>query len=260
MFWYDGGLIDSKELKLNVSDPGLCFGATVFSTMRIYQKSLAHPLTSWQAHCDRLENTLKAFNWQQPNWQQLRQGAELLARKFAVLRLTIFPNGTEWITGRSLPIDLQQRQQQGITAWIAQDRQYRRELPQYKTGNYLSSYLARNRALNLNAQEAILTDAQGNWLETSTGNLWGWKQGCWYTPSLEEGILPGIARSRWLGYFKTQGYLVQENTWTADFCQNLESVGYSNCVIDFIPIKTIIDAKDQLHYSIQQPQRNKRTY
>ncbi|MEM7757863.1 MAG: aminotransferase class IV [Cyanobacteria bacterium P01_A01_bin.40] len=253
MFWYDGQQIDSEKIVININDPGLCFGATVFSTMRVYEKSLAHPLTSWQAHCDRLKTTIQAFNWQQPNWQQLQQGAELLATKFSVLRLTIFDNGREWIKGRSLPIDLHQRQREGITAWVAQDSRYTRELPQYKTGNYLAAYLARNQALSLDTQEAILIDTQGNWLETSTGNLWGWKQGCWYTPHLDSGILPGIARSRWQQFFQAHEYEVRENIWTADFVQSLESLAYSNCVIDFVPIKTVIDAENQTNYSIQQP-------
>lgn len=253
MFWYNGTEIDSDQLLVKLNEPGLCFGATVFSTMRVYDKSLDHPLTNWQAHCDRLKITIKDFAWQEPNWQQFRVGAELLAQNYPVLRLTVFPQGREWIVGRSLPADLSQRQQSGITAWIAQDTKYQRELPQYKTGNYLAAYLARQRALSLNTQEAILVDAQGNWLETSTGNLWGWQQGCWYTPSLDSGILPGIARSRWLQFFPTQGYQVQENIWTPNFVSHLEAVAYSNCVVDFIPIKTIVDAQNCLNYAIKRP-------
>ena len=194
MFWYDGKPIEAKQLQLNIDEPGLCYGATSFSTMRIYDRSLEHPLTRWQAHCDRLKASVTAFHWQQPNWQRLRQGAQLLSQQYPVLRMTVFADGKEWITGRNLPDDLEQRQTLGIVAWVASDPLYHRELPQYKTGNYLSAYLARNRALSLNAKEAILIDARGNWLETSTGNLWGWSDGCWYTPHLDSGILPGIAR------------------------------------------------------------------
>jgi 4-amino-4-deoxychorismate lyase len=44
--------------------------------------------------------------------------------------------------------------------------------------------LAKANAQKLNTQEAILVDAAGNWLETSTGNLWGWRDGSWWTPAL----------------------------------------------------------------------------
>ncbi len=253
MFWYCGEQINSEHLQLNITDPGLCYGATVFTTMRVYDNLLTHPLTSWQAHCRRLKTTIETFNWQQPNWQSLERGAQLLSQYFPILRMAIFPDGREWIIGRDLPLDLKERQTDGITAWVAQDSLYRRELPQYKTGNYLSAYLARNQALNLNAQEAILIDPQGNWLETSTGNLWGWKDNCWYTPSLDSGILPGIARSRWLNFFHNHNLQVIENIWTPEFFQTLKALSYSNCVIDLIPIKTVFYAETKINYQIQHP-------
>ncbi|MEN9870806.1 MAG: hypothetical protein RLZZ171_1794 [Cyanobacteriota bacterium] len=253
MFWYDRKLIDAPQLHLDLNDPGLCYGATSFTTMRVYHKSLDHPLTSWQAHCDRLQTSLLAFGWQQPDWQQLRQGAEILAESFPVLRMAVFPDGREWITGRSLPSNLEKLYADGITAWVAEDSLYRRDLPQYKTGNYLSTYLARNQALSFKAQEAILIDTQNNWLETSTGNLWGCKNGCWYTPGLESGILAGIARSRWLHFFQSSKIKVSENIWSPEFTSTLEAIAYSNCVVNWMPIKTVLDRKQKINYSLKQP-------
>lgn len=253
MFWYDGSLSDGSQLQLDIKEPGLCYGATSFTTMRVYERSLSHPLTRWQQHCDRLKISLSAFSWQQPNWKLLERGAQALLEYFPVLRMTIFPNGKEWITGRSLPPDLKQRQTTGITAWLAADTLYRRDLPAYKTGNYLSAYLARDRALKLNAQEAILVAPDGNWLETSTGNLWGWRDDCWYTPHLNSGILPGIARSRWLDFFRARQVEVVENIWTPKFVSTIQSLAYSNCVVDFVPIKTVLATEARNNYSIKHP-------
>ncbi len=253
MFWYGGELINSEQIQLDINEPGLCYGATAFTTMRVYNHSLQHPLTCWQAHGDRLNSTIQAFNWRQPNWQQLQRGAELMLQHFPILRMAVFPNGKEWIAGRSLPPELKQRQTKGITAWIAKEPIYRRDLAQYKTGNYLSAYLARDRALNLNAQEAILIDAQGNWLETSTGSLWGWKDDCWYTPCLSSGILPGIARSRWLSFLRENKIEVIENVWTPEFSQSLAALAYSNCVVDMVPITTVLNSNYQVRYARQLP-------
>ena len=250
MYWYDGRIVDSEKIELNVNAIALSYGATVFTTMRVYEKSLSHPLTFWQAHCDRLYSSLKAFNWEQPDWNRLKQGASALLAYFPVLRMVIFPDGKEWVTGRNLPSDLTQRQSQGIIAWVATDDLYRRELPQHKTGNYLGAYLARNKALSLDAQEAILVDPQDNWLETSTGNLWGWRDGCWYTPSLEAGILPGIKRSHLLKYLQDNNIPVKENFWTPNFVDTLEAISYSNCVVDIIPIKQVLNQDNVANYSI----------
>jgi 4-amino-4-deoxychorismate lyase len=245
MYWYDGESIEGDKIELDIGEPGLIYGATVFSTMRVYHRCLSHPLTNWAAHCDRLRQSLESFHWQLPNWQRLQRGAELLIADFPILRLVIFPDGREWITGRNLPGDLARRQK-GITAWLAEDRLYRRDLASHKTGNYLGAYLAKQRALQLGADEAILVDDRGNWLETSTGNLWGWKNNCWYTPALSD-ILPGIGRSQLLAWLKQNKLSVCENIWTPEFVRELKAIAYSNCVVEIVPINCIIKSGDRLN-------------
>jgi 4-amino-4-deoxychorismate lyase len=246
MFWYDGKLINSETLELAIDNPGLIYGATVFTTLRVYQKSLHHPLTHWQSHCDRLSHSLQEFGWKFPDWQRLRQGAGQLLTHYPILRIVIFPDGREWISGRYLPADLDNRQQQGIIGWIAAAPLYRRSLASYKTGNYLGAWLARQQAQKYGANEAILIDEMGNWLETSTGNLWGWKEGCWWTPILDERILPGIVRSQLLNWLHSQNIPVRENNWTPDFVRNLEAIAYSNCGIEIVPFSEIISANNSL--------------
>jgi len=237
--WYDGLLLKEETITLPINDPGLLYGATVFTTLRIYEQDLDHNLSQWRDHCYRLSQSLQAFSWQQPNWHRLREGAQHLSQQFPVLRITIFPDGREWITGRTLPSDLAQRQQQGITAWLADKGEFRRSLPQHKTGNYLSSWLALQTAKEKGAQEAILVDETGNWLETSTGNLWGWKDGSWWTPVVND-ALSGIARSRLIKRLKQHNIPVQETVWTPEFVNGLEALGYSNCVVQVVPIHTVI--------------------
>lgn len=237
--WYDGQALTENTITLAINDPGLLYGGTVFTTLRIYEENLDHDLTQWQKHCHRLSESLQTFHWQQPCWKQVRKGAECLSQYFPVLRITLFPDGREWITGRKLPPDLVQKQEQGIIAWLADDEEFRRSFPQHKTGNYLSSWLALQRAKEKGAQEAILVDKQGNWLETSTGNLWGWKDGIWWTPRVQE-ALSGIARSRLLSILKQQNNPVQETVWTPHFVDSLQALGYSNCVVEVVPIHTVV--------------------
>jgi len=250
MYWYDGKLINSQQIQLDLDEPGLCYGASVFTTMRVYERSLCHHLTCWQAHCNRLNSSIQAFNWFQPDWQRLKRGAKQLSTHYPILRIAIFPSGKEWIVGRNLPKDLKQRQEKGITAWVAEDEIYTRELAKHKSGNYLGAYLARDRAFSFNAQEAILTDSQGNWLETSTGNLWGWQDGSWYTPSLDSRILPGIKRSSLLYFLHQNNITVRENIWSAKFVSRLEAIFYSNCIVNIIPITKILKLGCIIEYPI----------
>ncbi len=238
-YWYDGQLYEEEKISLSIEDPGLKYGATIFTTLRIYQQSLEHPLTQWDAHCHRLKKSLETFGWCLPNWQKIVQGAKHLIETYPVLRITIFPNGKEWITGRFLPENLAQIQQQGVKGWLASDALCQRSLEAHKTGNYLGAYLALQKAKTLGCQEAILVDLQGNWLETSTGNLWGWKQGKWYTPALEFGILPGIGRWQLINWLRQQNIEIKENQWTPSWIQSLEIVAYSNSVVEVIPFSSI---------------------
>ena len=253
MFWYNGQLICSSTLELAIDDPGLLYGATVFTTLRVYQQSLNHPLTNWQHHCDRLTSSLQRFGWQQPDWQRLRCGAERLSASYPVLRITIFSDGREWIIGRSLPSDLTQRQQQGITAWVADAPGYQRSLAAHKTGNYLSAWLAGQAARQLGAAEAVLVDATGSWLETSTGNLWGWQEGCWWTPPLEAGILPGVVRSQLIHWLQAQDYPVQQAPWDRERVLQFEAIAYSNSVMEVIPIHTVLTSSESLTYKPFHP-------
>jgi 4-amino-4-deoxychorismate lyase len=246
MFWYDGQLRQEDTISLKITDPGLIYGATVFTTLRVYHDCLDHPLTQWEVHCRRLQHSITTFNWELPHWPRLRQGAEALISSYPVLRITLFPDGREWITGRFLPEDLAQSQQQGIQGWVAHDVLFQRTLASYKTGNYLGAFLALQTAKSLGYREAILVNSQGNWLETSTGNLWGWKEQKWWTPPLEAGILPGIGRSQLLSWLTNQNISVDQTPWTLDFVESLEIIAYSNSVLEIIPFSSINVGEKQL--------------
>jgi 4-amino-4-deoxychorismate lyase len=265
MYWYAGHQIESKTIELDINDPGLLFGATVFTTFRTDQlvgletRLLVRVASRREEvgflvnlHCDRLRSSITDLNWHQPNWEQVRSGVECLKFEFPVLRITIFPDGRELITGRDLPPNLATWQTEGVTVIIA-DRQYTRSLPQHKTGNYLAPWLALQQARNQNIQEAILTNDRGDWLETTTGNLWGYRDGCWYTPPLSAGILPGIMRSQILDYLYQQHQPVVEIEWAETWVTELDAIGYSNSVIHLLPIHTVLTPVGRLEYEAQHP-------
>jgi 4-amino-4-deoxychorismate lyase len=259
LYWYCGESIESQTITLNISDSGLLYGATVFTTLRTDARfdpgllpevgDLGVPI---DLHCDRLRLSIEDLGWHQPKWQQVRSGVEYMSSEFPVLRITIFPDGRELITGRDLPPNLAKWQTEGVTVIIA-DRKFTRSLPQHKTGNYLAPWLALQQARNSNIQEAILTNDVGDWLETTTGNLWGYRDGCWYTPPLSAGILPGIARSNIINLLKRENKSVFEIEWKAEWVKDLDSIGYSNSVIHLIPINIVLSPMGKLEYEARHP-------
>lgn len=244
-------MIESQTLELEIDDPGLLYGATVFTTLRVYENSLDSRLTHWRCHCDRLKSSLQTFDWRLPDEQRLRQGAQAMMADFPVLRITIFPDGREWITGRLLPKNLTEIQTNGVSVIVA-DPEFTRCLPTHKTGNYLSPWLAKANAQKLNTQEAILVDVVGNWLETSTGNLWGWRDGSWWTPPLTAGILAGVMRGQLKDWLLKQ-YLVREEPWTPELVKGFEAIAYSNSVVETVPIHTVIQPVGKLECDPDHP-------
>lgn len=234
----------------------------------------------------RLRQSLRWFHWPEPKWERVYHGASQLAPYYPVLRITIFPDGREWITGRSLPQNLHQWQKEGVHAWVA-PRDWGRSLPHHKTGNYLTCWLALQTAQQMGCQEAILVDDQGNWLETSTGNLWGWYDNCWWTPPLtarspdvathlsdepstelssipsdkssgtpsveslrrESGrILPGVARSHLISALKWHNRQIQESVWSMDLVSRFETLFYTNSVRYVVAIAHVHQSSSPQNY------------
>jgi branched-subunit amino acid aminotransferase/4-amino-4-deoxychorismate lyase len=247
-YWFNGHRYTDGAFTLSPTDPAFLYGATVFTTLRVYDQTLDHPLTQWMAHRARLQQALADFHWPAPDWHRVRQGAEALKTTYPVLRITCFPDGRELITGRSLPGDLDTIQREGITAWVAQGDRYQRCLPTYKTGNYLGAWLALQGAKAQGAREAILTSPTGQWLETSTGNVWGWANGQWWTPPIQGDLLPGIARQHILHHLQRQGLTVQQQPWTPALIQTFEALAYSNGAVQVVPIHTVLKDQSRLEF------------
>jgi 4-amino-4-deoxychorismate lyase len=185
-----------------------------------------------------------------PNWEQIEAEATVLLEHFPVLRITLFPDGKELIIGRQLPLNLAEKQEKGVKGLVSIDPQIKRSLPLHKTGNYLSPWLALQQAQKQGYDEGILTDLDQNWLETSTGNLWGYKDGIWFTSSLDTGILPGIARKT---IIENANFPIEINTWSWEFVQQLNSIVYSNSVVEIIPFHTIKVGEIILNYNVNHP-------
>lgn len=68
-------------------------------------------------------------------------------------------------------------------------------LAMFKTCNKLPQVLARAQADDADAQEALLTNADGRVIEGTTSNLFWIRNGTVCTPPLASGVLPGVTRA-----------------------------------------------------------------
>ncbi len=255
-YWYNGQPVLGDTITLSISDPGLIYGATLFTTLRVHN-TLDHPATQWAAHCDRLRNATRQLGFTAPNWSRIRAGAEYIQGNYPVVRIVVFPDGTEWITGRSLPADLHHRQTRGITVWVAPPY-YQRSLPEHKSSNYLAPWLAAREGRNRHGEETILTSDNGHWLETATGNLWGYGDGQWWIPPLLNHCqtgqrLPGTGQQFLTQILEDKGQTVASRPWTPHWVKTLEAIAYSNSGVGLIPIRKVLDPEGEVFWQNPEP-------
>ncbi|MEM1239897.1 MAG: 4-amino-4-deoxychorismate lyase, partial [Cyanobacteria bacterium P01_H01_bin.26] len=67
-YWFAGQLFEKEQMSIAPNNPVLAYGASIFTTLRIYDNSLEHPLTDWQRHCDRISQSMQSLGWPQPLW------------------------------------------------------------------------------------------------------------------------------------------------------------------------------------------------
>lgn len=250
-YWYDGQPVVGNTITLPIDNLGLIRGATLFTTMRIHHR-LDHPATQWDAHRDRLRHAITHLKFMPPNWDRIVAGVEYMVQHYPIVRIVVFPDGVEWVTGRSLSPDLGRKQTQGITVWVAPP-DYQRTLPQYKSSSYLAPWLAAREGHDRNAEETILTNHEGHWLETATGNLWGYGEGQWWIPPLFKTLagdrqtgqrLPGTSQNFMVQLLEDAGHRVTPRPWTPDWVVGLEAIAYSNSGVGLIPIRQVLDTQN----------------
>lgn len=87
--------------------------------------------------------------------------------------------------------------QAGVTVALVDVERNRRQAlnPQIKSNNLLNNALAMQQALARGAFEAVMRNHEGHLAECSQSNLFVVRDGTVATPSLAEGLLPGITRA-----------------------------------------------------------------
>jgi branched-chain amino acid aminotransferase len=235
-YWWMGQLYAGNTLGLTIDDPAFLYGATVFTTLRIYQQNPKHPVTALGKHLQRLESQVRTLGWDAPSWDQVNLGVQTLAAYYPVLRITLLSDGRALVTGRELPPDLEKKQQNGVVLLSVEGG---RSWSHLKTGNYLVSFQALRKAEAHGAQEALLTEA-GTWLETGRGNLWAWDGSQYLTPPAE-GCLAGIFRQLLLAKLAAEEIPHAVVPFTPERQRSFQALGYCNSVVELLPVCGIIE-------------------
>ncbi|MGC8926869.1 MAG: aminotransferase class IV, partial [Myxococcota bacterium] len=207
----NGKFFTEKNAKISVFDRGFLFGDSIFEVVRTYNKK---QIFGFDMHLDRLYKSagyislkLKSRDFIK---REIRRTIERGDNPESYVRLIItrgigreigmnpdyasVPNYIVIVKRFAPPPD--EPEKRSIVAAIASiKRNYKESLnPLIKSGNYLNNVLAHIDAMKKGGVEAIMINPEGYVAEGTTFNIFMVKNGIYYTPPLECGILDGITR------------------------------------------------------------------
>lgn len=110
-----------------------------------------------------------------------------------------------------------------------------------KTFNYLENIIARREALAKGFDEALFVNEKGKITEGSAGNIFWYKTGMLYTPSVECGILPGTTREMLLEIKDELGLEIEEGGFSLEELLSSEFAFFTNSLSACVAISQVED-------------------
>jgi len=133
----------------------------------------------------------------------------------------------------------------GINIIIAKTKRNLKEAidPRIKSLNFLNNILAKIEAKKRGAYEAIMLNVSGKLTEGTISNLFFYKSGTLYTPSLDCGILDGITRGMIIELAIREDLKVKEGKFTKKDIYTAEEVFLTNTTMEVMPVSKVDNQK-----------------
>lgn len=245
----NGQFVQEAEAKVSVFDRSFLYGDGLFETVRIYA---GRPFR-WPQHLVRLHAGAKFLGIRVPFTDEELTAAvnELVTRNElpeATLRLTLSrgvgsrgysPRGADSptlvMTLHPAPVvSLESpRRSKLITSSFripAGDR-----LATFKTTSKLAYVLARAEAEERGADEALLLNTDGRFVEATSSNLFWIENGVVCTPPLAEGLLAGVTRAFVLELAGQLGLSTSERACEPEQLRQAQGVFLTNSILEIGP-------------------------
>jgi branched-chain amino acid aminotransferase len=223
LIWHNGDLIDHSTPRLSPLNAGTLLGHGVFTTLGIWN---GIPF-AFDRHFARLQRDSERFGLNVPYTEPTLTDAlnQLIAENGitrGMARITVTARGDgRWFTaeGSDVSIVAKNLPAPGTNAplRLTQSRfrmESRRATSGTKSTSYADASLAWREAHERGFDEAVLCNSTGALCEGSRSNLF-WARGeTLFTPSLDCGPLPGIARELIIEWARERGIVVREGAFS----------------------------------------------
>jgi branched-chain amino acid aminotransferase len=255
--YLNGNILDEDKAKISIFDRGFLYGDGIFETARSYDGIVFR----LKDHLDRLYSSMKSLKIRQALAKKETEKAvyKLLSVNNLVdasIRITV-TRGISMHRGFNIsqnevantiivatpfsprPVKFYNK---GIKVDITRFRKNSQNLiTRFKALNYLESVIVRNEAVPKGSFETLFLNENAYVCEGTVSNIFMVKGNRLMTPSLDCGILPGIARKIVLESTSYAGLGKEEGRFTEEDLKNSDEVFVTNSLIEIIPVVKIDD-------------------
>lgn len=250
--YLNGEFIEIEKAKISIKDSGLLYGYGCYESFRGYQGRTFR----LKMHIDRFLQTAKSLNLP-VDTEILREVVpEILKRnRFANSRVRITLTGGEinpltkgqMVKNSTLLVSAIEYHpysgelyDKGFEVVISPISRYSRSsLPGMKTTCFLESLLARKKAIETGADDALLLNEKGLLAEASSSNVFIFKNGVLKTPRPGSGLLPGVTRCIVFELAVQIGIEAIEADIITDELLRADEVFLTNSMIELMPVTRI---------------------
>ncbi len=247
--WANGRIVRGDEAATSLFDRGTRDGGGIFETLRVYD---GRPF-AWQRHMERLVLAAAELGFPVPPRPSAMRDAigELLdaqSLRDAVVRITVTrgiaggrpTRAGAWIDAQPLASRLWRGTRSGDAAAIVSPLVFDLGwMGAYKTTSRMAWDLAREQAIAIGADEALLVSSAGELLEGSASNVFVVKGGEVLTPPLSSRILPGVTRAIVLQLCAELGIPARECALQAGGLREVDALFLTNSVQEILPVATL---------------------
>jgi len=255
--YLNGKIVPSKEAVISVFDHGFLYGDGIYETIRVYEGVIFR----LDEHLQRLFRSASLIGLTIPlavNPLKVSIYKTLIANKLrnAYIRLTVSRGrgaiglDPDLCTEPTIVIIVQELKEypktfyeKGITLIIAETRRNLKGAidPRIKSLNFLNNILAKIEAKKKGVYEALLLNVYGKLTEGTISNIFFYKDGVIYTPSVDCGILDGITRGLIIDLAKREDLKIKEGKFKREDLYAAEEVFITNTTMEVMPVAKVDD-------------------
>jgi branched-chain amino acid aminotransferase len=255
--YLNGKIVPSKEAVISVFDHGFLYGDGIYETIRVYDGVIFR----LNEHLQRLFRSASLIGLTIPLGIDPLKVAiykTLIANKLrnAYIRLTVSRGrgaiglDPDLCTEPTIVIIVQELKEypktfyeNGITLIIAETRRNLKGAidPRIKSLNFLNNILAKIEAKKKGVYEALLLNVYGKLTEGTISNIFFYKDGIIYTPSVDCGILDGITRGLIIDLAKREDLKIKEGKFKREDLYAAEEVFITNTTMEVMPVAKVDD-------------------